>query len=64
MKEHDDVYQLIAATSETLKMSVMKLGPGVKHPKPVTDIVESLKDAHDCQGTIDVMKGFILQHGH
>lgn len=64
MKEHDDVYALIAATSVSLKKSVRRLGPGVKHPKPVTEIVESLKEAHDCSNTIEVMKGFIRRYGH
>lgn len=64
MKEHDDVYELIAATSVSLKKSVRKLGPGAKHPKPVTEIVASLKEAHDCSSTIEVMKDFIRRHGH
>jgi hypothetical protein len=63
LKEHDDVYQLIAATSAALKKSVRKSGPNLKHPKPVTEIVESLKEAHDCNGTIKVMKEFIQVHG-
>lgn len=63
MKDHDDVYELIATTSSVLRKSVKELGPGVKHPKPVTEITEALKEAHDCSGTIQVMKEFIRVHG-
>lgn len=63
MKDHDDVYMLIAATSESLKKAVRKLGPGIKYPKPVTQITEDLKEAHDCRSTIQVMKRFIQANG-
>ena len=63
MKDHDDVYKLIAATSVLLRKSVDRTGPGSKHPKLITEITESLKDAHDYSGTIQVMKGFISRHG-
>ena len=64
MKDHDDVYELIATTSAVMRKAVRKLGPGVKYPKPISDITESLKDAHDCSSTIQVMKEFIRIHGH
>ena len=63
MKDHVDVYELIVTTSEVLKKSVRKLGPGIKYPKPVTQITESLKDAHDCSSTIQVMQEFIQANG-
>jgi|PlaIllAssembly_1097288.scaffolds.fasta_scaffold00001_143 hypothetical protein len=63
VKDHDDVYELIATTSAVLRQSVRKLGPGVKHPKPVAEITEALKEAHDCSGTIQVMKEFIRVNG-
>ena len=47
MKDHDDVYELIATTSAVLKKAVRRLGSGIKYPKPVAEITESLKDAHD-----------------
>ena len=63
MKDHDDVYGLIAATSAVLKKAVRRLGPGIKYPKPVSDITEALKEAYDCSSTIQVMKEFIRVHG-
>lgn len=63
MKDHDDVYELIATTSAVLRKAVRRLGPGVKYPKPVAEITESLRAAHDCSGTIQVMKEFIRVHG-
>lgn len=63
MKDHDDVYELIATTSAVLRKAVRRLGPGVKYPKPVAEITESLRAAHDCSGTIQVMKEFIRVYG-
>lgn len=63
MKDHDDVYELIATTSAVLKKAVRRLGPGIKYPKPVAEITESLKEAHDCSSTIQVMKEFIRVNG-
>lgn len=64
MKDHDDIYELIATTSTVLRKAVRKLGVGVKYPKPVTEITEDLKEAYDCSSTIEVMKRFIQVHGH
>lgn len=63
MKDHVDVYELIAATSSSLKKAVRKMGPGTKYPKPVAQIIEQLKDAHDCSSTIKVMEEFIHTNG-
>ena len=59
------VYSLIAATSKALKKSVMKMSNGSKpkHPKPILEITDKLRHAHDQEATVKVMKDFIRIYG-
>lgn len=59
------VYSLIAATSKALKKSVMKMGDGSKpkHPKPILEITEKLRDAHDQEATVNIMKEIVRVYG-
>lgn len=59
------VYSLIAATSKALKRSVMKTRDGSKpkHPKPILEITDKLRHAHDQETTVKVMKDFIRVYG-
>lgn len=55
-----DVYNLIASTSVLLKKVIKKSGK--KHPKEVIEITNLLKNAHDCEETVSVMKHFIQKY--
>jgi len=59
VKEHIDVYTLIANTSIVLGKNLRKQGKKSKYPKSVIDLTDALKDAHECEGTIKAMQKFI-----